>query len=365
MTGAPKLLVVFWELTAQCNLRCQHCRAEAADASDHGELSTEELLQCARDIRAAGDPILILTGGEPLARPDFFTVAQACSELFSRVALATNGTLIDDGMARRVAASGIRCASLSLDGADAPTHDRFRGQAGSFEAALAGYDALRRAGMPMQINATLTPRNADQLEAMLELALRRGADAFHLFVLVPVGCGAEIAKAERLAPQRIEESLRWLGARSEELRDRIRVKATCAPQYYRILRQEGAQRGRRAPSGGPPVAPGCLAGSSVCFVSRRGDVQPCGYLPVRAGNVRSAAFSGIWRDADVFRALRDTDLLKGKCGVCGYRSVCGGCRARAHAATGDFLEAEPGCSHLPAAWRGRSASASQRKGESA
>lgn len=356
MADAPDLRLVFWELTARCNLRCRHCRAEAKGESDAGELSAEELLQCARDIRAVADPILILTGGEPLARPDFFDVAEACAGMFSRVALATNGTLVDGGTAQRIVEAGILRTSVSLDGADAETHDRFRGQPGSFAAALRGYDALRRAGMSMQVNASVTRHNAGQLDALLDLALDRGADAFHLFMLVPVGCGAEIGASDRLGPERFEETLRWLFRRSTELRGRIHVKATCAPQYYRILRQEGGRRGA-APPGGPhgghgmhAVTRGCLAGSSVCFVSRLGDVQPCGYLPLRAGNVRSEPFADIWRDAEAFKALRDPGLLKGKCGVCAYREACQGCRARAYAETGDFLEGEPDCAYIPPKW---------------
>lgn len=348
--AAPELRLVFWELTACCNLRCRHCRGGAQAAADADELSTDELLKAARDMRAAGDPILILTGGEPLVRPDFFTVATACAGLFSRVALATNGTLVNAETARRIVASGMQRVSISLDGADAATHDRFRGQAGSFAAALDGYDALRRAGMSLQVNATVTRHNENQLEDLLQLALHRGAAAFHLFMLVPVGCGAEIAAADRLGPARFEEILHWLFERSLELRGTLQIKATCAPQYYRIMHEVSQARGVPTPGGGHgmhAVTRGCLAGSSVCFVSRRGDVQPCGYLPLRVGNVRHQAFADIWREAEVFKALRDPERLKGKCGICGYRRLCQGCRARAYAVTGDFLEAEPDCAYQP------------------
>ena len=352
-SGAPELRLVFWELTAQCNLHCRHCRAESPSSLEGErtrELTTAELLRAARDIRAAGDPILILTGGEPLVRDDFFTVAEASTDLFSRVALATNGTLIDDEMARRIVASGIQRVSISIDGADAETHDHFRGQPGSLAAALRGYDALRRGGMSMQINATVTRHNEAQLEDLLQLALKRGADAFHLFMLVPVGCGIEISAAERLDYDRVEQALTWLFERSVELRGRLHIKATCAPQYYRIMQQASRRQGIAAPVGGHgmhAVTRGCLAGSAVCFVSRHGDVQPCGYLPLQVGNVRQDAFAEIWRDAPVFHALRDPGQLKGKCGVCGFRQLCQGCRARAYAQTGDFLEADPDCAYAP------------------
>jgi radical SAM protein with 4Fe4S-binding SPASM domain len=349
---APELRLVFWELTARCNLCCRHCRGQASATPARGELSTAELQAVARDIRAAGDPLLILTGGEPLARPDFFAVAAESVRLFSRVALASNGTLIDGEMARRIAAAGIRRVSISLDGAAPDTHDRFRGQPGSFAAALRGYDALARAGMSMQINATVTRHNDAELGRLLQLALDRGADAFHLFMLVPVGCGAEIGAAERLSPRRFEDVLRWLFECTLELGDRIQIKATCAPQYHRIMQEISRARGLgppRAAHGLHAVTRGCLAGSAVCFVSCRGDVQPCGYLPLAAGNVREARFANLWRDAPLFQALRDPRRLNGACGACACRGICGGCRARAYAATGDVLQADPSCLHVPAA----------------
>ncbi len=345
---APSLRLVFWELTAQCNLHCRHCRGEAQKQPDSGELNTQELLQTAGDIRAAGDPILILTGGEPLMHPDFFTVAETCTKLFSRVALATNGTLIDDATAKRIVASGIKRVSVSIDGAAAAAHDRFRGQTGSFAAALRGYDALHRAGMSLQINVTVARHNDSQLEDLLQLALTRGADAFHLFMLVPVGCGAEIDTHERLAPERVEQALRWLHQRSTELDGKLHIKATCAPQYYRIMHQMSRNTGTAAPTGAHgmhAVTRGCLAGSSVCFVSRHGYVQPCGYLPLQVGNVRSQAFADIWRGAPVFQELRDPGLLKGTCGICRFKRLCQGCRARAYAETGDYLWADPDCSY--------------------
>lgn len=347
----PDLRLVFWELTARCNLRCRHCRAAAGDRAAPGELTAEEALAAARDIRAAGDPLLILTGGEPLMRPDFFPLAEACCGLFSRVALATNGTRVDERLARRIVDSGIRRVSISLDGADAETHDRFRGQAGSFAAALRGYDALRHAGMSMQINVTVTRHNEGQLETLLQLAADRGADAFHLFMLVPVGCGAEIADSERLDPQRADAVLRWLAERALTAAAGPQVKATCAPQYYRILHELARARGLALPGPGHGLhafTRGCLAGSAVCFVSHTGDVQPCGYLPLAVGNLRHAPLADLWRAAPVFQALRDPGRLKGKCGRCGYRRLCQGCRARAHAETGDFLAAEPDCPYLPA-----------------
>ena len=380
---ADSLRLVFWELTARCNLKCCHCRAEAQDDFVAGELSTAEVIGVARAIREAGDPIMILTGGEPLVRKDFFEIAGACVGMFSRVALATNGTLIDDALARRIKEVGIQRVSVSLDGASPETHDKFRGVPGSFEATLKGYDAMARAGLSLQVNATVAKHNIDEVDALLKMLLDRKADAFHVFSLVPVGCGATISDDMRLDARQLESFLRWLFEKSLELKDKIHIKATCAPQYYRIMREVSKEKGIAPPghghshgaaarmpagmghgapamaaAGGPPaghghangmsaMTRGCLAGSAVCFVSRIGDVQPCGYLPIKVGNVRKQKFAEIWNGAQVFQSLRDPDQLKGKCGSCGYRVVCEGCRARAFAATDDFLAEDPDCFYQP------------------
>ena len=345
-----ELRLVFWELTARCNLTCKHCRAKAQNDVVEGELSTEEILSVARDIRAVGDPIMILTGGEPLSRPDFFTIAKECCGMFTRVALATNGTLVDDTIAKKIVETGIQRVSVSLDGSDAKTHDDFRGLVGSFDSTLRGFDALRRAGASMQINVTVAKHNVHQLPDILDLALKRGADAFHVFILVPVGCGAELSDDIRLTPDKMEEVLRWLFDKSLELKGRVHLKATCAPQYYRIMREVARERKIEIKNEGHGMAAmtrGCLAGSAVCFLSRIGDIQPCGYLPLIVGNVRERKFGDIWNNSEEFKKLRNPNELKGKCHSCGYRVVCEGCRARAYAATNDFLSEDPDCSYMP------------------
>ena len=345
-----QLRLVFWELTARCNLKCRHCRAEAQDDFAEGELSTDEILKVARDIREAGDPIVILTGGEPLVRGDFFDIAGECCKLFTRVAMATNGTIIDDETARKVADVGIQRVSISVDGAGPATHDAFRGLEGSFDDALRGWDALKRVGMSLQLNVTVARHNLDEVEDILDLAIERGADAFHVFVLVPVGCGAEIGDEMRLSRGQMENTLRWLFEKSIELRDRLHIKATCAPQYYRIMREVSREKGIKLESRGhgmQAMTRGCLAGSAVCFVSRIGDVQPCGYLPLVVGNVRETRFGQIWHDSEIFKTLRDPSSLRGKCGACKYRRVCAGCRARAFADTGDFVAQDPDCAYEP------------------
>lgn len=373
MNSVPPLRLIFWELTARCNLHCRHCRAEAGAQRVPGELAADDIIPIAARIRERHDPILVLTGGEPLFHPELFHIARSCAGLFSHVAMASNGVLIDRATARDIAAAGIKRVSVSLDGAEAATHDAFRGLPGSFNAALRGVECLRAENVPVQINATVACHNDNKLDAMLRLAMEIGADAFHLFMLVPVGCGATLSPANRLEPERFEAVLRQLHALALEWDGRLHIKATCAPQYQRIVREATRKAGLETAS--PPLMErdeglsavptqavaasahaamnaatrGCLAGSGVCFVSRIGDVRPCGYLPIRVGNVRETPLADIWRDADVFVALRDPARLRGKCGVCAYRRVCQGCRARAFAEYGDYLAAEPECPYDPVA----------------
>ena len=210
---------------------------------------------------------------------------------------------------------------------------------------------MKRAGLSLQVNVTVTQHNDAEIEDLLNLCLERGADAFHVFMLVPVGCGAQLSDDVRLSPRRFEERLVWLFEKSVELQGRIHIKATCAPQYFRIMREISRKKGIPLPESGHGMhatTRGCLAGSAVCFVSRVGDVQPCGYLPVKVGNVRERKFGDIWRDSEAFAELRDPDRLKGKCGACEYRKVCLGCRARAYAESGDYLTQEPDCPYIPA-----------------
>ncbi|MEI6218993.1 MAG: SPASM domain-containing protein, partial [bacterium] len=199
---------------------------------------------------------------------------------------------------------------------------------------------------------TVSMYNMAELGDILKLAMDRGADAFHVFVLVPVGCGAELDEGVRLPPAEMETVLRWLFDKSLELRGRMHIKATCAPQYYRIMREVSRERGLKIESTGhgmQAMTRGCLAGSAVCFISRTGDVQPCGYLPVCVGNVRKTKFGDIWKESEVFKSLRDPSALKGKCHTCGYRKVCAGCRARSFADTTDFLGEDPDCAYVPGA----------------
>ena len=390
-----KARLVFWEVTKGCNLRCIHCRATATELSSPTDLPTRTALNIIEQIAAAANPILVLSGGEPLYRSDIFQLARYGTDKGLRVALATNGTLVTKDVARMIVDAGVRRVSISLDGADALTHDSFRGIPGAFEAAVRGLQNLKALGMSVQINMTIARHNAHQLPDVLQLARNLGADALHTFLLVPVGCGVDIAAEQMVPPEEYERMLNWFYDQS--LVGGIELKATCAPHYFRVARQRRAADRRAAeqlasiapvqtpkvldrssigptdmtmpgstgialkPQGiGQPVGhpgghpsdlnamtKGCLAGTGVCFISHEGEIYPCGYLPVIAGDLRKQTFADIWENSTVFHELRDTSGLKGKCGCCEFRNVCMGCRARAYAATGDFMDEEPFCVYQP------------------
>ncbi|MDF2952859.1 MAG: Radical SAM superfamily maturase [Thermodesulfobacterium sp.] len=341
----PRLIA--FEVTRSCNLDCIHCRAAASKGPYERELSTEEIFRILEEIREVAQPIIILTGGEPLLREDIFDIAKKCIELGLKPVLATNGTLIDEKIAEKIKESGIARVSISLDGATAETHDDFRKMPGAFEGAIKGIKILKKAGIPFQINTTVTGINAKELPAIHNFAIKLGAVAHHIFVLVPVGRGKEISK-ESLTPEEYEKILNWFY--EQRGKSELQLKATCAPTYYRILRERAKAEGKRVTFetfGLDAVTRGCLAGTGFCFISHRGVVQTCGYLEIPCGDLRKQTFKEVWENSEVFNNLRDFTKYKGKCGKCEYIRVCGGCRARAYEATGDYLEEEPLCLYEP------------------
>lgn len=340
----PRLIA--WELTNACNLACIHCRASAIKEPAPDELSTSEAKHFVDEL-IEYKPIIILTGGEPLLRADVYDIAKYASGHGLRVVLATNGTLLTPDIAKKLKEVGIQRVSISIDGSTGETHDTFRGEKGAFEAALRGIDILKKAGLSFQINTTITKRNITEIPNIYDLALALGAAALHIFLLVPTGRGEEI-ESEEIPPQEYERVLNWFYDMSKD--KRIQLKATCAPHYFRIMRQRAKAEGikiTKETHGLEAMTKGCLGGSGFCFVSSKGNVYPCGYLPALAGNIRQKPFKMIWEKSKVFSDLRDPGKLKGKCGECEYRAVCGGCRARAFAGTGDYLDEEPYCVYEP------------------
>ncbi len=345
------LRLVAWEMTRACNLACVHCRAGACPQADPDELTTEEGRKLIDGIAKVAKPILIMTGGEPLLRADFFELARYATSQGLRPVVATNGVLVTSEMAERIAEVGIPRASISLDGPTALEHDSFRKVQGAFDASLKGIANLQAHGVAVQINTTLTKRNRRHLASMVQLAEKLGALAFHVFLLVPTGRARDMA-GEEMNPQEYEETLLEFYELSKTTK--METKATCAPQYYRILRQQAKAEGIEVTEqtfGLNARTRGCLGGLSFVFVSHKGELQPCGYFDVQAGSIRDRGFDDMWLNAELFTNLRNFSKLEGKCGKCDYVRFCGGCRARAYEHTGDYMAHEPYCAHLPPALR--------------
>ena len=354
---APRLQLVAWELTRSCNLFCAHCRGSAGHGEYGDELSTRECFRLIDEILEVGRPILILTGGEPLMRPEVFLIGEYAVSRGLRVVMGTNGTLVTGEMAAKLKEVPVSRLGISLDFPVDRLQDSFRGKAGAFKAAIDGIVNARHAGVEIQINSTITKLNVNYLDGLLALALQMGAVAFHPFLLVPTGRGKGLESVE-LSPHEYEETLNWIYDKQVELGDRIFFKPTDAPHYLRIVRQREKQNRHALPATGPrasthhsssAITRGCLAGTGFCFISYQGKVKGCGYLDVEAGDIRQKSFGQIWTDSALFRELRDLSNIKGKCGICQYKRICGGCRARAYELTGDYLQAEPYCVYEPAA----------------
>ncbi len=342
-----ELRMVAWEVTRSCNLSCIHCRASAERGPYPGELSHDECIAFLDDLATFSRPVVILTGGEPLLREDIFAIAQHGTNHGFRMVMAINGTLLTEKVCKRMIDSGIQRISISLDGAKAESHDRFRGVEGAFDEALNGIRIARESGLEFQINTTVTQVNLSELPRIFDLAVRLKAVAHHIFLLVPTGRGEDLAK-QSLLSEEYEETLHWFCSQMNQVP--LQLKATCAPHYQRVLRQRAKAEGRRVTPkthGLDAMTRGCLGGISFCFVSHVGNVQPCGYLEVSSGQIRERPLSEIWTQAPMFKELRNYRLYKGKCGRCEYVSVCGGCRARAYAQCGDYLSEEPLCLYEP------------------
>jgi heme b synthase len=347
--------MIAWEITRSCNLACVHCRASAQHGAYEGELSTDEAKAVLDNIKSFSDPIIILTGGEPLCRPDFYEIAKHGRELGIRMVLGTNATLMTPEIAKKVHEVGIKRMSVSIDFPSAEKHDEFRGLEGAFDDAVRGIKIAQDAGIQIQINSTITKLNAGHMNELLEFSKKVGAVAFHPFLLVPTGRGKELEEQE-LPPEEYERVLNWVYDMQKIEKD-IFFKPTDAPHYFRIMRQRAKEDGEKASEmmnrhphasrGLETMTRGCLGGIGFCFISHVGQVQTCGYLEKSAGNIKEQSFRDVWETSPLFTDLRDYDKLKGKCGACEYKRICGGCRARAYEATGDYLAEEPYCVYVP------------------
>lgn len=338
--------VISWNLTKKCNLRCEHCYIAAGRISKQearDELSTEECFGVIDQLcEVNSEALLILTGGEPLLRKDVFQIAAYAGERGLWVVVGTNGVLVTEELCGRISDAGIKGLSLSLDSLDPLTHDRFRGVEGAWNNTIEGSAVLRRAGLPFIIQTTIGEHNAGELLDIARLAHRLGARVFNLYFLVPTGRGAYISD---ITPQRYEETLQDLIEIQGEFAGEMLVNAKCAPHYQRVLYERDPDSPfLKSFSAG---AGGCPAGTHYVGIRPNGDVTPCPYLPVYGGNLRETSFREIWESSEVFTGIRARKGLGGRCGACEFAGVCGGCRARAYGATGDYMAEDPWCVYEP------------------
>ena len=345
--GSPTCKLIAWEVTRSCNLACKHCRAEAHPEPYPGELDTAEAKALIDTFPEVGKPIIIFTGGDPMMRPDVYELVAYAHAKGLPCAFSPNGTLITPELAEKIRDAGVDRVSISIDGADAASHDDFRGVPGAFDASLRGIGYLKQAGVPFQINTTVTRSNLHSFKDIFQLCERLGAAAWHIFLLVPMGRAAGLAD-QVITAQEYEDVLHWFyGFRKTT---NMHLKATCAPHYYRIMRQRAHEEGLAVTPetfGMDAMTRGCLGGTGFCFISHTGQVQPCGYLELDCGNVRKTPFPEIWRNSAYFKQFRTQSCYEGKCGVCEFHKVCGGCRARAWSMNGDHMGPEPLCTYEP------------------
>lgn len=338
---AERPFLVFWEMTRACALACTHCRAEAQYRRDPNELSPAEAERVVDQLAELRPPMLVLTGGDPMERPDVLDIAGRASAAGLRVALSPSATerLIQSDF-QKIRASGIERLSLSLDGATRETHDAFRGVRGTFDRTLRAMELAEEAGISIQINTTLTKGNLSEFPAFRDLMLQWKPAMWSVFILVPTG---RAGVADMPAPDDLERIF-------EDMADLVGevpfgIKTTEGHHFRRVL----AQRGKGGPKGRPGFrAPlGIRDGRGVMFISHTGVVSPSGFLPLDCGNVRNRHVADIYQNHPLFVSLRDSDALGGKCGRCEFRKICGGSRARAYGLTGDPFAEDPSCSYQP------------------
>jgi radical SAM protein with 4Fe4S-binding SPASM domain len=318
-------LVMSWNVTRECNMKCSHCYINATEKKLANELTTQEGKNLMDQICKVSKPLLILSGGEPLLRPDIYELIEYGASKGLKMGLGSNGSLIDTAVATKLKTAGITTVSISLDSHIPAQHDEFRGVDGAWEKAVNACKALRKNNVLVQVNTTLTHENYDQIDDIMSLAEEIGVENFHLFFLVPTGRGTKLTD---ISPQKYEDMITNTFAKVSK--HKLNVRPSCAPQFMRIAKGMGLDMRQ--------WVRGCMAGLYYCRIYPNGDVTPCPYLPIKLGNIREKSFKEIWFNSPVFKALRDPNSLKGKCGACEHRTLCGGCRARAYGLSSDFID---------------------------
>lgn len=341
-TVEPPFLVAL-NLTRRCNLRCAHCYLDAGTRKNGGprELETSEVAGLLDQIAALSDEtMVVLTGGEPLLRPDILQLARHASDLGLMVVVGTNGTLLDKARVTALQEAGVKALGISLDSLDPAHHDGFRGRPGSWAKTMTGIDACRRGGLMFQLHYSVTDDNADELDDMIAFARSAGAAVLNVFFLVCTGRGESVTNVSGEVYDRV---LRRVAEAARDEQDLI-VRARCAPHFKRMALEMN-----------PPLpvtlrdgyeAGGCLAGTRYCRVAPEGELTACPYMESSVGSLRTQDFATLWREAPLFQRLR-APSLEGRCGACEYAKVCGGCRARPLARDGDLMGEDFLCSYEP------------------
>ena len=330
-----------WEVTAACNLRCIHCHATSGKPAKD-ELTTDEAKKFIDELAKVDEfRMLVYTGGEPLVRSDIFELFEHSKKAGMLNVIATNGTLIDEDMAFRLREAGVVGAAVSLDSANHEIHNRIRAHSNAFELAMQGIHAVKKAGILLQINVTAMEYNFDTMDELIELADTEGSGIMLMYQLVPVGRGSRIEEAT-LDVKENEKLLKFLTEKQRNISTIIEPVA--GPQYWPYLMEQNNETGAIWMKLAEQVFHGCAAGRGFVYIKANGDVWPCPFVEVKAGNVRDNSFESIWRNSEVFANLRDREhTLKGRCMECKYRKICGGCRGRAMAYSGDYLAEDPSC----------------------
>ncbi|MBZ0111242.1 MAG: radical SAM protein [Thermoanaerobaculia bacterium] len=325
--------LVSWNLTKKCNLKCPHCYLDAGKSASR-ELDTAECLALVDEMADLGTEMVILTGGEPLLRKDIYEIASAASRRGLWVVMGTNGVLVTDAVAQKMVECGVKGVGISIDSIDAARHDAFRGGKNAWHHSVRALETCRRHGLEVLVQTTVMEENYDEVGDLLAFARDQGAWSFNLYLLVQTGRGETMTE---LSSQRTESLLTWLTEQQERYRPML-VRSKCAPQFKRIAYEQGLAG---LESGG------CMAGTHYCRITPEGNVTPCPYTVEIAGNVLDSSFTEVWESAPLLRDLRDPERLEGRCGACEYRDLCGGCRCRAYAHTGNIFAEDPACPHQP------------------
>jgi len=350
--GIFRSYVISWNLTQRCNLRCEHCYIEGGPIQKallEGELNTDQCKSVMDQIaQVHPNALLILTGGEPLLRPDIFELTRYATDLGLWCVMGTNGVLITEKLADALLDAGLKGVSLSLDGLDAETHDAFRKVRGAFDNTVRGSQILKAKNLPFIIQTTIGTHNLDNIADIAREAFRLGAHVFNLFFLVPTGRGTFISD---ITPEDYEAAMQTLIELQKEFEGRMLINAKCAPHFQRVLYgQDPESNFLKSFSDG---AGGCPAGTHYLGIRPDGRMTPCPYLPVYGGSLKISSFKEIWEESPLFQTMRNRGALEGRCGTCEFNPTCGGCRARAFGHTGQLMAEDPWCVYQPGAHGGK------------